>query len=767
MWHRQEQMAMSSPDHIVELRGCTPEPLMAYLKGLGILRLVSEQRDTGARGWWKGDVFLLRSCLDGDALVDFFLREYEPTPVVAPWAGGSGFFAKDNRKAVDAIAGSRSRRLENYRAAISTVRAILSEERVTDKPSDKVKARLIQRYRRELPLQVIDWMDAAMVLQERGQAFAPVLGTGGNDGRLDFTQNFMSRLVTVGIVSGRLHRFSEQWLRNALFGDAARLETAAVGQFAPGRAGGPNATQGMEGDATDNPWDFILMLEGTLMLAGAPVRRLEAGDASRASFPFTVRAVAAGYASAGSDDERQSRGEMWLPLWDRPVTTAELRTLFAEGRGDVSGRPARNGLDFARAAATLGVDRGIRLFIRYSFLKRSGKAHLASPLGRFEVRERTEVDLLREVDPWLHEFRRAAGDKNAPPRFQSALRRIDQAIFDLCRYGGRRHLQAVLVALGRAERELALTSGMVGRSKVPVRPLYGLSQEWIARSDDGSPEFAIAGALAAIHDPERKIGPFRVNLEPVSVSRTQDERLHVNWIGQEQDPEKRHRAVVWNHTGLVPNLERVLERRCVDGQRVGCKNLPLAAPTCVGLDAVAAFVNAEIDDAKVEDLIWGLILADGKGTARVANSLRANGGVLPRAYALVKLLFLPRPLAVERSGEDTVRIRLVRSGEQGIRINPEVRVLYLLKAGRLGEACVIAVRRLRAAGLSPLPHAVRGARVRDDTWRELQRVDPAAINPRRLEASLLFPISEDAVAALGAMVASPEVSEGLVGSETI
>jgi len=31
--------------HEVVLEGCTPEPLMGYLKALGVLRLVAEQED--------------------------------------------------------------------------------------------------------------------------------------------------------------------------------------------------------------------------------------------------------------------------------------------------------------------------------------------------------------------------------------------------------------------------------------------------------------------------------------------------------------------------------------------------------------------------------------------------------------------------------------------------------------------------------------------------------------------------------------------------
>lgn len=750
---------MSDGVHDVELRGCAPEPLMAYLKALGILRLVAEQDDADARGWWKSEVFFLRSRRDSNALVSFFLENYRPTPIVAPWAGGSGFFDKDNRRAVDAIAKSAVPRLADYRAVIGIVQETLKEEGVTSKPSDETKMRLLQRYRRELPVQVVDWMDAAMVLQEGRPAFAPLLGTGGNDGRLDFAQNFMSRLVTLGIVGGQSHKLSQEWLRNSLFATPARgLERAAVGQFAPGRAGGPNATQGMEGDATDNPWDFLLMLEGALILAGAAVRRLEAGDASRASFPFTVRPVAAGYASAGGEEQGQSRGELWLPLWDRPARIAELRTLFAEGRAEVSGRRARHGLDFARAAATLGVDRGIKLFSRYSFLKRSGKAYLASPLGRFEVCERVEVDFLREIDPWLGTFRRITADKSTSPRFRSVLRRVDQAMFDLCRYGGRSPLQSVLIALGRAEREVALTGGTMAQSKSTVPPIAGLSGEWITQSEDGSQEFAIARALASLHDAEHNIGPLRTNLEPVSLDRTRDGRLFATWVSDERGPERRQWAVVWNASDLTANLGAVLERRCMDGQRAGCGHLPLAAAASVELDAIGAFIKAEVDDARIEELLWGLILADHKPRTEVSHSAGAEDVRLPRAYALLKLLFLPRPLMIERRDNGTVRIRVAHASEEGIRVKPELAVLHLLRAGRLGEACMVAMRRLRASGLNPLPRPIRGRRVRDDDWHELQRTDPAAIDPRRLAASLLIPISAHAVTSLGAMITSPEVS---------
>ena len=74
------------------LVGCTPEPLMNYLKALGVFRLVAEQRpDAEARMSWSGGVAHLESKLDRAALVEFFTNEYRPTPIIVPWSGGDFF----------------------------------------------------------------------------------------------------------------------------------------------------------------------------------------------------------------------------------------------------------------------------------------------------------------------------------------------------------------------------------------------------------------------------------------------------------------------------------------------------------------------------------------------------------------------------------------------------------------------------------------------------------------------------------------------------
>ena len=41
----------------IMLHGCAPEPLMSYLKALGVLRLVAEQADSEAKGAWRAVLF--------------------------------------------------------------------------------------------------------------------------------------------------------------------------------------------------------------------------------------------------------------------------------------------------------------------------------------------------------------------------------------------------------------------------------------------------------------------------------------------------------------------------------------------------------------------------------------------------------------------------------------------------------------------------------------------------------------------------------------
>ena len=709
--------------HVVELSGCAPEPLMSYLKALGVLRLVSEQADPQALGYWSRDSFVLESRFSRDELVDFFLDKYSPTPILGPWAGASGFFGKDNRVAVEAIGASSSGRLAAYREAIGSVQRILQAEGIVENPDRDIKAKLLRRYRREMPDTFVSWMDAAMALGEDGDRFAPLLGTGGNDGRLNFTQNFMQRIVDLKLHENRPRREAGSLLQAGLWAQPVDgLGKAAVGQFSPGRAGGPNATQGMEGDSTDNPWDFLLGLEGALMLSAAAVRRLGAHSSGRASFPFTVRSRSVGPASSSDEEMMEARGELWMPLWKQAASAREIRLLFAEGRAEIAGRPAQDAVEFSRAVAGLGTDRGIHSFCRYGLFQRSGRSFLAVAMERFEVpvERRNEVDLLLSLDGWLADFRRgASGD--APQRLQAAARRIESKIFDYCRYGDRADLLGILIALGMAERELAVTGGQRGGKQI-CRPLQDLSGDWIQATNDGSPEFEIALALASLHCPEKEKStlPVRANLEPVN-------RKGKFWNWGEAD-----RSVVWNRGSLAANMIAVLERRLLAGG-----NASIDFRHGVRMETLARFIAGETndrrDDRRIEELLWALMLVRTSEQHDAQFTPSEASVPFPRAFALLKPLFLPRPI---RSYRDRWKYAEAESESILIRLDP--RILPLVRAGRIREACDIAARRLLVSGLQPMTGPTASGIVRQ-IGAEIE-ID---LDPTRLAASLLLPIRGD------------------------
>jgi CRISPR-associated protein Csx17 len=363
---------------------------------------------------------------------------------------------------------------------------------------------------------------------------------------------------------------------------------------------------------------------------------------------------------------------------------------------------------------------------------RNGQSFLALPVGTVRVRERESVDLLHQLDPWLDRFRHACADKNAPPRFKAALRNIEDAIFEFCVYGGSSLFQAIVIAIGCAERELA--HGERFRSDKRLPPIAGLTVDWIRTANDNSPEFEIALALAGMYDAEGKIGSLRSNLESVVVWRGDKGGLASKWA-------EKDRAVVWNSANLSANLAAVLRRRLMDGERKGCTKLPLAAANFASPDVVSRFLARELDEQRIEDLLWGLTLFP--QPSGISNRVADNPDAppLPRAYALLKLLFLPQPLTVNSAS---------------VTIKPELSIVNLLTAGHVGEGCRIAMRRMRASGLSPLPHPRSGGVVRDADWQE---VESPGSDGQRLAAALLLPLSYASIERLRALVVREAAAE--------
>ena len=790
----------------IELHGCAPTPLASYLKALGVLRLVSssanhvsgEAADPHARGWWQNERFHLRTTLSRETLLRFFLHDYAPSPIIAPWNGGSGFYAGDNRDGFDPLAESQvAGRFTHISEAIRKAARTVAGLELAKRPEGAAKVELVAALRADLADEALLWLDAALALSGGGLAYPELLGTGGNDGRLDFTNNFARRLASRAKPPGLFDASSGDPSSDAarlladslLSAPVLGLCSAAIGQFAPGAAGGPNATNGYSADSEVNPWDFVLMLEGATAFAGAATRRHQSASGSNtsgattrsgASFPFTVRPVGAGWGGVETADENDARAEFWAPIWTRPARALEIDALFSEGRAVLNERTAKDGLEFARAAANLGVSRGFRAFERYGFLMRAGRTYLATPIGRRSAAPSLGAELVADLDVggWLDRVRRVGRNDEEPGAARRAIKRLEDALFGLLSAGeAPRETERAIIALGYVAGWLALSPS--GR-KATAAPPPILSSAWLRRADDGSAEFRVAAALAAVGLPALpRPAPSSTTQEP-EATHPDGPATDDRWSAEEETPAVeepgraranatppmaahlapldertffyrgnlgRRRAwaagdapptMVWNAGPLVPNLIAVLERRLVEASTRGLEDKPLGGATAARLDDVAAFISADFDDARCAALLAGLVWA------RPARLRSASGppasAPLPFAYAAMKPLFTP-----------DAALRAAGTLPENARMPVPPGLIARLRAGgnsRDGRATDAAVRlalaRARASGL-PTPFDGR-ASAREST--DEARCMGAGVPADRLAAALLIPIGDRDSAAL-------------------
>ncbi|HNT16239.1 MAG TPA: type I-U CRISPR-associated protein Csx17 [Verrucomicrobiota bacterium] len=818
----------------LSLPGCAPIPLAHYLKALGVLRVIAEQVDPAAAGYWRNERFHLRSTLDQKAFLDFFLNRYQPTPIVAPWNGGSGFYEGDDQSAVEAIRQSPAPRfdackhtiqmiftwsqlgptkqplaemtatLEKVAAqsdgkAAKVIRDKLAEflksldafiaktgqerEKIlachieqiealdvgSSQPSKKAlrdllkagkkvrtdfkkchrasgKELLVMLARSSLADTVIPGIDAIVpTLSDGTVAYPPLFGSGGTDGRLEFTNTYLQCLCEIiQAQSGLPSAQSATWLQASLFQEitSGPLSEAPIGQFFPGAAGGANATTGFNGNSTVNPWDYVLMMEGGMLFGGAAVKKLNGSGNGSMVCPFCVSHNGAGFASATRSDEAKAGCEIWTPLWEQPTTFTELLSVFGEGRAQLRGSTARNGVDFAQAAVTLGVDRGITAFQRYALLERNGQSTFATPLGKFVVRRNARADLLADVQRWIERLR-IKTDPEAKPKAPNSVRAafalLERRIFELCEEDSPDRLLAVLAALGATERAVARSfkwaTAKDKSQRENVSPLRRLRPEWLTQIAD-CPETRLAMSLASLRASFGKGMEklwFRQHLEPLK-RMERGEYFRPAWTEMSSEND-----VAWHDGDLTDALNAILARRLVRVQQSSAKGWPDWSPRPARLDDITEFIEGRVNETLLADLIWGLSLVDWESVIRderreaktrsteilsseeeisatddndsseAENASDFEQRVVPSAfYALLRLCFRRA-----KKGEEQEAIPLV----------PAILHRAINEQGK--EASILAARRLRASGKAPL----------------VSELPIAGDIARRTAAAMLFPIS--------------------------
>jgi CRISPR-associated protein Csx17 len=427
---------------------------------------------------------------------------------------------------------------------------------------------------------------------------------------------------------------------------------------------------------------------------------------------------------------------------NRQAHSRRSGTCSRRGRAQLGRRQAKNAVEFVLAVNLLGVGRGISSFTRYGFLKRNGLAFLAAPLGRIEVKLRPNARLLDDppLTEWIDKLRRACGDKDKTPgRYQTALRQIDQAMFGFANRSEQgkdaKYLVDVLAALGRAER--TLSGGLAFCKGKYIRPLQGLSAQWLDQADDdGSPEFRLAAALAGIRGERPAVGPFRVHLEEVEFKGN-----YANWSPGST-------SAVWSNRSLTANLASVFGRRQVEAFRSGMNRVPIWSARPALLADVNAFLREEIDEDKLSALLWALSAVDWSPVEMRLPAPTSNDDVeVPAEFGIPRLLVEPLPL--EPHG------RFWQLGETSERTNPDPDVFHGLASGQadaITGSVDRAARRLKSGG-----RLVVGYRNRRLAGKSL--AVESVIKPERLLAAMLFPLSNHDLEVIANAVLYPPESE--------
>ncbi|TAM58197.1 type I-U CRISPR-associated protein Csx17 [bacterium] len=692
------------------LPGCRNDSLLGYLKALGLLRVFSTQADQAVRASWRDATLVLHTAQSNSDVATFLLEAYAPTPVVNPWNNGAGFDGKADAatQIIDTIRKTKSPRWAAYRSIVEliTERYVKTGRRQAF-IAEKKKEEFLRDLRQHYPEEGLAWLDVAVVIAADRVVYPYLLGSGGNDGRLDFAVNFAARALEV--IGDEPLKESSSLLADALYETStAQLKQSAIGQFSPRYASGPNATSGFDAESLVNPWDFVLMIEGAMMFSGALVKRIESdGNSSdgrsrstQFAFPFAFRS-AGGYGA--SSTEEGTRGEVWLPIWNGRASLQALRDLFRKARADIvpgngsQVRAAASASEAAVAALTAGISTGVGRLQRVAFVQRNGLAYAATVAGTVSAPEHGDeltALITGSIAHWVEGMRK--GDAAKGGAVAEALRQFDTLLFEYAAAPEERNKHAGQELLaGLAALDVALSRKQPGWPP----PLRYLNAAAINTLDDGSWEHNVAAALASLGGSDRA-KRLRLQLEHVKADESGLRLVYDRTI----------QPATLSAPTLAKSLAQIAAVRARRAAEPKGRVWWTAARGAAVKD-VAAMLQFDRDNKRHQrcwDRLANLILA----YAIVEPSARFAGTdgdddepaqpAIPGPYAVMKLI-LDHPRARDE------------------------RILALLAAGHPERALDLAARRARTIG------GLRGR------WRD---VDGAIISdPQWYAAALLVPIA--------------------------
>lgn len=697
----------------IPISGLPPDSLGNYLASLGLLRLLVREWPS-VRIAWRDDVLYV---IGGPLALDDLLDELVYVATSRAWAPYQRGWAEAQKKSTKAKSGQ----------ALALWQASAEEQE----------------------LEVL----ASHVVAANRLSFNPLLGSGGNAGKRDFSVGWkqaVDALASSGSgakkkagkkAKGNANATEElspsctdqkrtelealllgrptAWLLEKLnaaswFSDANKLYNSGQSPYREGKL---------------SPWAMALACEGLAFLAGGASRRLGARARAVGAFPFVTRAAAPKVAEEAGRD----LGEVWAPVWDRPMTVPEVRALFARGRAELRGRGVLTPSAFATAIMRRGVDAGISEFRRFT-LGRTTSINTFEP--RFEGTFRLPaVDdagptstpsatsatvIATALERVLGLIERLPADRQVGKRWRVCGLRgpVEAATLRLAAAphsseAARAVLDAAVDSLDRVDRNRSFRKAGVSWAPLPIGWLPSLFVD-----EPPETEARLALALVSAFPLSRPLTVYRFGVEWSHGRFEHAERAPARWV--------------WGPGDLPRALSVVLARRTLDWESNRKDQRRDEDPVRVLMPAtylhVSRWLDGAVDERLLAQWISRLALFDWRTVPNSVTALAQSREVQIEASGALCLFGLLQPLFDLQSiclrGATLQQSML--DCESGARTPAAARrLLALLRAGQIGPAIELARSRYAMA---------RTFLAKTDApW--------AVHEPERLLASLIFPVS--------------------------
>jgi CRISPR-associated protein Csx17 len=703
---------------VIAVPGLSPDSLGNYLASLGLLRVLSRKWPSTRIAWRDEELQVVGGPTSLDELLDEFVRiantQVDSDVSKREWTQYDKAWSDAQKKGTRAKSG----------APLALWQAQAPEE--------------------QLPF------FAAHAVPHARVSFNPLLGSGGNAGRRDFAAGWRKAVdALAGAPKPAKGRGKTKAEANAcsaaplderkntllalLLGHPVMwmVEKLGAGSWFSEATKLYNSGQSPAREGQISPWAMVLACEGLAFLAGGASRRFGARSARAVgAFPFITQPIAA---SAEKEADRL-RGEIWAPLWSRPMSLAEAGTLFSRGRAELRGRGALTPAAFATAIRARGVDAGVSEFRRFT-LGRTTSSNTFEP--RLEARFSLDTGAYRAGEAVATTLERVTalieqrGFPRDGKRFVGLRGPIEAALLDVASGPHRSEagialLDAIVSALDRIDRNRSFREGKLRWEPLPLEWLPSLFVD-----EQPGVEVRLALSLVSAFPETLPFVSFRFGVEWV---REQNGKYEYDWATQPRWFEHSKVASarwVWGPGELARVLGTTLSRRLLEESKLDTSQTKRPrgrAPLPAMALQVRHWLAGDLDEVLFLSWLSRLALFDWQKVPREVRALTQVEATAPQPDGELSMLGLFHPLIDHRALviRDLSRNDLL-SEDTGARTTEAARSLVtLIRAGNIDAAMRLASSR----------YAMAGARLAsfDATF--------ATHDPDRLVAALLFTISD-------------------------